>query len=141
MDADRSAVAKAPPKLLERAERRVGAGSTARMRAMNSEPVRQEVHVDGPSDEWESRCEQALSRRPFRLTGSSQAATDGRAFAASYHRLGASVEIVVDVVPIDADRTLLSVEGTPRQDNPLAQLMRNPATGATRRLLERVSAT
>ena len=108
---------------------------------MNSEPVRQEVHVDGPSDEWEGRCEQALRRRPFRLTGRSLTAADGRAFAASYNRLGASVDLVVDVVRVDANRTLLSVEGTPRQDNPLAQLIRNPATGATRRLLERVSAT
>lgn len=72
----------------------------------------------------------ALGRRPFRLTGRSEPQPNGRALAGEYHHLGAAVHWVVDIVAVDDDKTLLSIEGIPFQDNPLAQLFRNPADRA-----------
>src|SRR5690606_30082460 len=97
-------------------QRHLAAGPTTSMAALDGVTVPLEVPVDWPRAEWESRCEQALHRRPFRLHGGSDPAADGRAFVASYHRFGVVVEIIVDVVRIDANHSLLSVEGIPLQD-------------------------
>ncbi|MBW3651700.1 MAG: hypothetical protein KY458_14130 [Actinobacteria bacterium] len=98
------------------------------------------VELPGSPASWEERCQERLSRRPFRVIGWDEGGAEGRAFVVEYRNLvGVVLALVyIDIEPSRDGGTMVRLESDSVADNPLRMLFRDIGEEACRKALARL---
>jgi hypothetical protein len=98
------------------------------------------VELPGPPASWEERCQERLSRRPFRVIGWDEGGPEGRSFVVEYRNLAGVVLalVFIDIEPSRDGATTVRLRSDGVADNPLRMLFRNIGEKASRKALARL---
>lgn len=120
---------------------RISTGRTqSRLGIMASVMAESVVELPGSPASWEERCEERLSRRPFRVIGWDEGGPEGRSFVVEYRNLAGVVLalVYIDIEPSKDGATTVRLRSDGVADNPLRMLFRDIGEKASRKALARL---
>ncbi len=87
-----------------------------------------------------ARCQERLSRRPFRVIGWDEGGPEGRSFVVEYRNLAGVVLalVYIDIEPSEDGATTVRLRSDGVADNPLKMLFRDIGEKASRKALARL---